>query len=82
MIALLRQERTFFAPTKSELSPRSASPQEVRAPLAVIIVFAMFAIANKTVWELGPEWCARYMLAKHMRHMEVVRAGAPRSSRP
>jgi hypothetical protein len=34
------------------------------------MVFAMFAVANKTVWELGPEWCARYMLVKYMLHME------------
>src|SRR5262249_15489690 len=32
LIALLRQEHTFFVPTKSELAPRSASPQEVRRP--------------------------------------------------
>ena len=40
------------------------------APMAVIMVLAMFAVANKTVWGLGPEWCARYMLAKYMLHME------------
>ena len=40
------------------------------APIAVIIVFGMFAVANKTVWELGPEWRARYMLVKYMLHME------------
>ena len=40
------------------------------APIAVIIVFGMFAVANKTVWELGPEWCARYMLVRYMLHME------------
>ena len=40
------------------------------APIAVIMVFAMFAVANKTAWELGPEWCARYMLVKYMLHME------------
>ena len=34
------------------------------------MVFAMFAVANKTAWELGPEWCARYMLVKFMLHME------------
>ena len=38
--------------------------------MTVIMVFAMFAVANKTVWELGPEWCARYMLVKYMLHME------------
>ena len=36
--------------------------------MAVIMVLAMFAVANKTVWGLGPEWCARYMLAKYMLH--------------
>ena len=36
--------------------------------MAVIMVLAMFAVANKTV--LGPEWCARYMLVKYMLHME------------
>jgi hypothetical protein len=36
--------------------------------MAVIMVLAMFAVANKTV--LGPEWCARYMLAKYLLHME------------
>ena len=40
------------------------------APIAVIMVFAMFAVANKTAWELGPEWCARYMLVKFVLHME------------
>ena len=40
------------------------------APIAVIIVFGMFAVANKTVWELGPEWCARYMLIRYMLNME------------
>ena len=44
--------------------------KRVAAPLAVIMVFAMFAVVNKTAWELGPEWCARYMLVKFMLHME------------
>jgi len=40
------------------------------APIAVIMVLSMLAVAHKTVWELGPEWCARYMLVKYMLHME------------
>jgi len=42
--------------------------KRVAAPLAVVL--AMFAVVNKTAWELGPEWCARYMLVKFMLHME------------
>jgi hypothetical protein len=34
------------------------------------MVFAMFAVANKTAWELGPEWCARYTVVKFMLNME------------
>jgi len=40
------------------------------APIAVIMVFAMFAVANKTAWELGPEWCARYTVVKFILNME------------
>ena len=36
--------------------------------MAVIMVLAMFAVANKTV--LGPEWCARYTVVKFMLNME------------
>ena len=38
--------------------------------MAVIMVLAMFAVANKTVWGLGPEWCARYTVVKFMLNME------------
>ena len=42
------------------------------APIAVIMimVFATFAVASKTAWELGPEWCARYTVVKFMLNME------------
>jgi hypothetical protein len=70
LIALLRLENTFFVPTKSESAPRWRLLKRCAAPIAVIIVFAMLAVANETVWELGPEWCARYMLVKYMLHME------------
>jgi hypothetical protein len=33
-------------------------------------VFAMGIVANKGRWELGPEWCAEYMLVKYMLYME------------
>ena len=33
-------------------------------------VFALAAVANETAWELGPEWCAQYMLIKYMLYME------------
>jgi hypothetical protein len=33
-------------------------------------VFAMGVVANKGLWELGPEWCAEYMLVKYMLYME------------
>ena len=52
-------------PLGRRLLKRWASPVA-----AVIMVFAMFVVANKTVWELGPEWCAEYMLVKYMLYME------------
>ena len=33
-------------------------------------VFAMGVVANKGLSELGPEWCAKYMLVKYMLYME------------
>jgi hypothetical protein len=33
-------------------------------------VFAMGVVANKALWELGPEWCAEYTLVKYMLYME------------
>jgi hypothetical protein len=29
----------------------------------------MVVAANKGAWDLGPEWCARYMLVKYMLYM-------------
>jgi hypothetical protein len=45
------------------------------AQITAILVFAMGAVAmgavaNKTVRELGPDWCARYMLVKYMLGMD------------
>jgi hypothetical protein len=33
-------------------------------------VIAMGAVANATVRELGPEWCARYMLVRYLLFLE------------
>ena len=33
-------------------------------------VFALGAVANKTILDLGPEWCAQYMLIKYMLYMK------------
>jgi hypothetical protein len=33
-------------------------------------VFAMGVVANRGPWELGPEWCAKYMLVKYMLYMQ------------
>ena len=42
------------------------------AALTVIwCVFAMVVAANKNAWDLGPEWCARYMLVKYMLYMKA-----------
>ena len=37
---------------------------------AIWWVIAMGAVANATVWELGPEWCVRYMLVRYMLYLE------------
>jgi hypothetical protein len=41
-------------------------------PVLILLwwVIAMGAVANATVRELGPEWCARYMLVRYMLFME------------
>ena len=32
--------------------------------------FAIGIVANKIARELGPEWCARYMVVKYMLYLE------------
>jgi len=53
-----------------ESSPSRRLLQRLTATIVIWWVFAMGAVANKTAWELGPEWCARYMLIKYMLFME------------
>ena len=64
-----------FAPTKSRaMSYKLHLGRRLLKSWAVITVIwwviAMGAVANATVWELGPEWCARYMLVRYMLYIE------------
>jgi hypothetical protein len=52
------------------VASQSVAPEEVAAPLIVILVFAIGAVGNKNVWRLGPGWCAQYMVIKYMLYMK------------
>ena len=49
--------------------PLGRRPLQMWVTITAIAV-ALAAVADKTVWELGPEWCAQYVLIKYMLYME------------
>jgi len=64
-----------FAPTKSKAMSYElpVGRRLLKSWAAIIVIWwmiAMGAVANATVRELGPEWCARYMLVRYMLYME------------